>query len=306
MFSMRMKTPFFWLLILGAALLMGACTPSAEPAPTVPAGDTPIPTLPQPTPTVTPTPEPAAVVVNGERVTLAEFEEELARFTAAQEALGQTVSADAARERVLNELIEQTLMAQAAVEGGFQVNDAQVTARIDALAEKLGGADALRAWWERNGYTEDSLRRALARQMAAAWQREQLAASVGKNVEQVHARQILAYQRENAEKALEELRAGADFATIAARFDPQTGGELGWFPRGYLLQPAVEEAAFSLEPMSYSEIIETPLGFHIVQVLERGASHALTPDARLRLAEEAVAKWLKEARAKAAIEVLTP
>ncbi len=44
-----------------------------------------------------------------------------------------------------------------------------------------------------------------------------------------------------------QLQAGADFATLAYRYDPLTGGDLGWFPRGVLTQPAVEEAAFSLQ-----------------------------------------------------------
>ena len=67
------------------------------------------------------------------------------------------------------------------------------------------------------------------------------------------------------------LKLGADFATVARRFsqDPGTkeqGGDLGWFRRGQMV-PAFEAAAFSLKPGLLSAPIETPFGFHIIQVL---------------------------------------
>ena len=66
------------------------------------------------------------------------------------------------------------------------------------------------------------------------------------------------------------LRAGADFATLAARFSDDSstavaGGELGWFRRG-LMVPAFENAAFSLKPGEISHPVETAFGFHIIRV----------------------------------------
>ncbi len=67
-----------------------------------------------------------------------------------------------------------------------------------------------------------------------------------------------------------ELRKGADFATAAKRFsqDPaskEQGGELGWFRRGQMVA-AFDRAAFSLKPGVVSDPIETPFGFHLIQV----------------------------------------
>ena len=74
----------------------------------------------------------------------------------------------------------------------------------------------------------------------------------------------------------DDLEAGADFTELAYEYDPLTGGDLGWFPAGYLLQPDVETAAFSLQPGQYSGIIQTSYGYHIVYVIERDSNHPLS------------------------------
>lgn len=66
------------------------------------------------------------------------------------------------------------------------------------------------------------------------------------------------------------LRNGADFATAARRFsqDPgsrERGGELDYFRRGAMVKP-FEDAAFSLKPGQISNPVETPFGYHIIQV----------------------------------------
>ncbi|HEX9728311.1 MAG TPA: peptidylprolyl isomerase [Gemmatimonadales bacterium] len=77
--------------------------------------------------------------------------------------------------------------------------------------------------------------------------------------------------RSRADSVLRELRSGADFETAARRFsdDPGTkeqGGELGWFRRGTMV-PQFEAVAFRLRPGQLSDVVETPFGFHIIQVL---------------------------------------
>jgi len=67
------------------------------------------------------------------------------------------------------------------------------------------------------------------------------------------------------------LRDGADFATAARRFsmDPgsrENGGELGWMRRGPPLAPEFEKAAFSLKVGVISPPVESPFGYHIIQV----------------------------------------
>ena len=77
-------------------------------------------------------------------------------------------------------------------------------------------------------------------------------------------------RRAQADSIVLELRRGADFATAAKRFsqDPGSkdqGGSLNWFRRGVMV-PEFERVAFALKPGVVSDPVESPFGYHIIQV----------------------------------------
>jgi peptidyl-prolyl cis-trans isomerase C len=294
------------LVIAAGGSVLSGCKSSATVVPTALPSLTHTPAIPTAVPSVTPTPLPQAARVNGEGILLSDYDEELQRFQMAQKDLGKDVSAADASKIVLDELIGEVLLGQAAAKAGFSVNDVMLDEHISQLAQNAGGKQGLDDWKKRFGYSDASFRVAERRQLLAAWMRDQLAAKVPTTAEQVHVRQILAYHKDSADGAYSQLQAGADFATLAKKFDPQTGGELGWFPRGYLTQKAVEDAAFALQPGQYSQVIETPIGFHIVEVIEREAQHPLAPDMRQMLARSTVADWIQQQRAASSIDILLP
>jgi peptidyl-prolyl cis-trans isomerase SurA len=79
---------------------------------------------------------------------------------------------------------------------------------------------------------------------------------------------LRAFQR--AESLAVQLRHGADFATVAKRFSNDSasaaqGGELGWFRRGVMVKE-FEDVAFHIRPGEISDPVETPFGFHIINV----------------------------------------
>ncbi|MET1082306.1 MAG: peptidylprolyl isomerase, partial [Burkholderiales bacterium] len=79
-------------------------------------------------------------------------------------------------------------------------------------------------------------------------------------------------QRARAEDALNQLRAGADFALIAASFsdapDALQGGQLGWRTPARLPGIFVEALA-PMNPGDLSPVLRSPNGFHIVKLLDR-------------------------------------
>jgi peptidyl-prolyl cis-trans isomerase C len=77
-----------------------------------------------------------------------------------------------------------------------------------------------------------------------------------------------------AQDLIRQLNEGADFAELALEFSDDTGsaeqgGDLGFFPRGRMVEP-FEDAAFALELNAFTqEAVASPFGFHIIEVLER-------------------------------------
>ena len=298
MFSHPRYILFQLTLIL--ALSLSACASFIG----TPATATPPPPTQTPLPP-TPTPPPLAATVNGEWITEEEFQAEVDRYRTAQQNLGNDVTTDDAAQVVLDDLISQVLLAQAARADGFEITDADLGSKVDALSSDVGGADALSKWQSDHGYTNESFKSSLKRSAEAAWMRDKIIAAVPGTAEQVHAQQILLYNEDTARQVADQLSAGAKFADLAALYDPNTGGELGWFPRGYLLEPALEAAAFSLEPGQHSDVITTEVGYHILLVLERDPQHLLSPDAYLVMQEKALQDWLAQKRTESKI-VLAP
>ena len=267
-------------------------TPSTEDSPT----NTPTQILP------TETQIPLAVMVNDFIITEGEYQAELALY----ETASGTELATEDEERVLEDLINQALLAQSADENGFEVDESFLQERIDQISEEIGGAQALVDWMAAYGYSEEDFRRTLSRSIAAAWMRDQVINAVPKTADQVHARQILLLNVEQANEVFAQLQAGNDFFNIAIEYDPLTAGDLGWFPRGYLPHPEIEEAAFDLEPEEYSPVVETIAGYHIVQVIERDPQRPLTTDALQVLQMQAIKEWLEAQRKDAEIQVFVP
>lgn len=76
-----------------------------------------------------------------------------------------------------------------------------------------------------------------------------------------------------AASLLDSLKAGRDFSELAKKYsdDPGSaaqGGDLGFVKKG-VFYPEFEEAAFKLNVGEISGVVESPVGFHIIQMLEK-------------------------------------
>lgn len=298
------------VILCGVLLMMlVACQLPQPPATESPQTYTPAPPTNTPTPAPpTPTPAPLAAEVNGEGILLAEYEAELARVQAADAELGLARTTEEEKQLALDALIDSTLLAQAAYQNGFTLNESDFAARYAQLVIDADGEEQLNQWLAANFYTVDSLKTALRREIAAAWQRDQIIQAVPRTAEQIHARQILVRRENEAQSLHRQLTAqgGANFDDLAFIYDPTLGGDLGWFPRGYLYQPAVETAAFDLEAGQFSGVIATSYGYHIIKVIERDPQRLLSADALLVYQRQGLENWMQRRRAESTISIFVP
>jgi peptidyl-prolyl cis-trans isomerase SurA len=111
----------------------------------------------------------------------------------------------------------------------------------------------------------------------------------------------------------ERLDHGASFEELAKLYSndlsASKGGDLGWIYPGDTV-PEFERAMDQLKPGEVSQPIETPFGYHLIQVVERktdDASKERTRQAarqaiRDRKIEEATEDWMRQIRDRAYVE----
>ena len=111
----------------------------------------------------------------------------------------------------------------------------------------------------------------------------------------------------------ERLENGADFAELARLhsndLSAAKGGDLGWLYQGDTV-PDFEAAMDALKINQISQPVQSPFGFHLIQVLERRTENvtderqrlAARPGLRERKADEAYQDWVRQIRDRAYVE----
>ena len=291
-----------YLFLLCFAFLLTACsvphtepteTPTEEPTPT----ETPVP---EPTPTF----PPAAARVNGLVIAIEDVNSKKDQLREAYEQLGEEVPGDdALREEALNALIDETLFLSAAQLFGIAPTPHDLDTQTQALCVKLGSCDALHDWQSKNHYNEDSFRRALERETAAAGMREMIFEKL-KDTEQLHVYRIWSDRRADLDEVVNRLNMGISFIEMAKNYDAVTGGDMSWFPRGVLFSKEAEDKLFALQAGEHSEIMEIDGVYNIFYVAEKQTGHAMDTQVEQLAQRKALSDWLEEQRKQAVIEIL--
>ncbi len=133
--------------------------------------------------------------------------------------------------------------------------------------------------------------------------------------ERVRLRQVLVERRSEAERALGDLAAGADFGEIARKYsrDPsaERGGDQGELAAGDL-PAAFADVIFRLQPGQVSPVVPADYGFHIFQVTEHFPAETIPlerarPEIRRRLrrerADQRIGELVSEARHRYNVEI---
>ena len=127
----------------------------------------------------------------------------------------------------------------------------------------------------------------------------------------VRVRHIITADEALAEQLLARIRQGLDMGELAGEYNidgtRERGGDLGWVRRG-IIEPAFEQAAFSLDAGQLSEVVSTSFGYHVIRVedtkqAERIAFEEAKKDIRERLLAEEVDTLQLELRDKYPVRI---
>lgn len=189
------------------------------------------------------------------------------------------------RERVLNELIEEQLVLQAAKTKGITIAEAEIDQIINIIKTRFESEEKFNLALETNGLTMAEFRERV---------KEKLLGQKIKDIElkkqlrlteqqlnnfcqnygvKVHAQHILVKTEKEALEVLQKLQSGVDFAQLATQYSlcpsRQVGGDLGFFGRGQMV-PEFEEAAFSMNKEGQlSDVVKTKFGYHIIRFITK-------------------------------------
>lgn len=209
------------------------------------------------------------------------------------------------RKKVLDVLIGQTLLWQAAVNDKTTVEDEAIDKAYEEFMASFDSKMMFDMKLKESGYSEETFRENLRQRLSSQkWLQIFVLNQLSVNDDEVHdfylknqqqlsepeqvrARHILIQvkpdagndEMEQAKSLLsqikEEIRLGASFASMAKEKSqdasaPQ-GGDLGYFQRGQMVPP-FEQAAFNLAPGEVSDIVQTRFGLHLIMLEDRKAA----------------------------------
>jgi parvulin-like peptidyl-prolyl isomerase len=159
---------------------------------------------------------------------------------------------------------------------------------------------AYQSFLQKAGLTDAAYRELKRADLARDLLQKDIASSIPKTDEMVHARHIVVDNQDSLQQVQQKLSEGVPFDQVAKDFSTDTatrdkGGDLGWVPRGQQ-STAFDNAAFAQPIGDVGQPIQAPTGTEIIQVLERDPAHPLTPEQVEGKSSQAYQTWYSEAR----------
>jgi peptidyl-prolyl cis-trans isomerase C len=251
-----------------------------------------------------PNPENAAIV-NGKVISYDDFAVELDMQRRRIQQQGQTIPDQMLpllRARVLESLINLELLYQESVKRNIKVSNEDIDKEVTEIKGRFKDPNQFESALAGMKMSEADLRKQIAQRSAIQHLLDAEVITGGEvseteaqafysdnpgyfqQPEQIRARHILIKVDEKASdaektvarKKIEAIQKrivqGEDFGELAKKESegPSStrGGDLDYFSRGSMVKP-FEEAAFALKPDEVSDIVETPYGYHLIQLMDR-------------------------------------
>ena len=250
-----------------------------------------------------------AAIVNDDLVLKSEVEEQLDLFIKANRLDPDPVAVDTLRKQLLDQLINEKLILAEAKRQGLSITAAELDKQVDQAVrdakERLGGEEGYRQQLAKENLTEDKLRERfhsdLERQILVdrikrkQFPRRPVTPTEAEAFFKLHPDRFpsfpaqvrlaviqipvtpdsvaVARGKAAALAARKRIVAGEKFAKVAQqvsedRGSAQAGGDLGFFTKG-TMEPAFEKVAFGAKLGTLSQPVQTPFGWHIIEVLDR-------------------------------------
>ncbi len=214
----------------------------------------------------------------------------------------QTAPADKLLELIVNQMVNDRLVAKAASEQKI-LEDSVTQTRIAQATEQI----------VRDRYVE----KVLEGKITDSDVKKKYAELIKQMPEQdeVKARHILVADEKTAKEVLEKLNKGEDFAKLAKEYstDPtkENGGDLGWFVQSAMVKE-FGTAVFAMKKgETAKEAVKTQFGYHIINVQDRRKQAKPEFDqvkdrVRSQLADEQIRKLVDDLRSKSKVEITVP
>lgn len=195
--------------------------------------------------------------IDGEKITVKEFNAELDKIPLNMKML---VASQSGKRDFLNRLIERRLILQEAKKENVD-KDKDFQDRLVEIKDQL----MMQSLLKKKVNTEVKLADADLEKYYDEHKEE------FKRDKQIQTRQIVVKTEQEAKDIAARIAKGEDFADLAKRYsiDPSaknTGGDIGYHPRGTLI-PEYEAAAFQLTKIGQvSPPVKTQIGYHIIKL----------------------------------------
>ena len=226
--------------------------------------------------------------VNGENISMNELDQRLAASEALYQAQGVDFKSDQGKQMetqlkssILERIVQGRIIAQEVRKEGLSTSDSQIKQEEASLKKNFPDEAHFQDALKQQGMTEEELLNFLALYQKVTADVKVSDADVKKyfdehkdqygHPEQVQAKHILVKTEDEAKAIIAQLKAGADFTTLAKEksIEPgakDTGGELGTFGRGEM-DPDFEKAAFSQPVGTFSQTpVKSQFGYHVILV----------------------------------------
>lgn len=270
-----------------------------------------------------------AIRVNGELITDQAIEYELARlirfYSGHLSETELTAQLGVLKDRARQQAIGTRLLVNETRRLDLRVPPQEIEERYQAMVRQAGGQQPFQALLKKQGLTDASVKASIEQGRKV----DQLVAKVTADVAEPTEEELQAHFREHAQEYTVPERAqtqhillradpkqaadvntarsrlleikskieeGADFADMAAAHSDcpsgrRSGGSLGWVARGTMV-PDFDKAVFSLAVDTLSDIVQTPLGLHLI----RKTAHEESRPAEFDEVREKIRDFLRHAR----------